>query len=408
MTTPRPSLYKELLTPALHRRFTGAAGTVLVVCYVEAVLIGDKSSSGIRTLLLFISALSIFVLRVAQLHIEAKSESTPEPLQKEEHPLTRIKATLPQLAQNVALRAACSFAFWELAFISQRFDARRKAIFSDIDRPTGSAWNQIMTLCLGNILSINNRITEFQNPTPATAPQQKITIQTLPRIAAPPRQDNIFRNPPPESGMGAIAKSYGQSPQPAKPGRFLENQRAETQKYLGAARQKLLTNGQQENLSSSGLLAQYNDYLMRFLRTPAGHPFRQTFKRRICTIVLGSPYSELKLIIDSINATSALALASLKEDSYGKVAKDVPLLIRVFCSTITSIEGLVSSLPAHWTDVEFSKGDRRVEEVDLLVESLKTGLKAMVGAFGQYANELGLGREELSTARKIAGMEEGE
>ena len=93
----RPALYKDLLTPALHRRFTGAAGIILLICYVESVLIGDKSScelkhwhgaakhssdlysvfwswfpigtAGIRTLLLFISALSVFVLRVAQLHI---------------------------------------------------------------------------------------------------------------------------------------------------------------------------------------------------------------------------------------------------------------------------------------------------------------------------------------------------
>lgn len=274
-----------------------------------------------------------------------------------------------------------------------------------------------MTLCLDNILSINNRIAEYQNPTPATAPpQQRITIQTLPRISAPPRQDNIFRNPPPpstsrekfESGIGAIAKSYGQSPRPAKPSRFLDNQRVETQKYLGAARQKLLTNGQQETLSGSGLLAQYNEYFMRFLRAPGGYPFRQTFRRRVCTVVLGSPYSEIKVIVDSTNALSALALASLKEDSYGRVAKDVPLLIRAFCSTISSIEGFVSGLPAHWTDVDFSEADRKVEEVDLVVTSLKTGLKSMVEAFGQYATELGLGMEEISTAREVAGMSEGD
>lgn len=276
-----------------------------------------------------------------------------------------------------------------------------------------------MTLCLGDILGINNRITAFQNPTATTAsvpPQQKTTIESLPRISAPPRQENILRNPPPpstsrerfESSVGSIAKYYGQSPQPAKPARFLDAQRAETQKYLGAARQKLLTNGQQETLRGSGLLAQYNDYMMRFLRTPVGYPFRQTFRRRVCTVVLGSPYSELKVIVDSANALSGLALASLKEDSYGRVAKDVPLMIRVFVSTITTIEGFVSGLPAHWTDVEFSEADRKVVEVDLILDALKTGLKSMVGAFGQYATELGLGREEISVARKVAGMEEGE
>ena len=310
-----------------------------------------------------------------------------------------------------------AFAFLELGFISQRFDARRKAIYSDIDRATGSVWTQIMTLCLGNILDINNRITAFQNPTSASAPpQQKITIQTLPRISAPLRQDNVFRNPPPpttsrekfESGIGAIAKSYGQSPQTPKPAKYLENQRAETQRYLEAARQKLLTNGPQETIKGSGLVAQYNEYTLRFLRSPFGYPFRQTFSRRVCSVILGSPYSELGIVIDSANALSALALASLKEDSYGRVAKDVPLLIRVFVSTITAIEAFVGSLPAHWTDVEFSEADRQVEEIDLIFETLKTGLRSMVGAFGKYATELDLGREELRTARQVAGIEEGE
>ena len=272
-----------------------------------------------------------------------------------------------------------------------------------------------MTLCLGNVLNISNRITAFQNPsTSAAPPPQKITIETLPPISAPLRQENIFTDPPPpstrreriESSVGSIAKSYGQSPQPAKPLKFLENQHAEGQKYIGAARQKLLTQGQQETLSSSGLLAQYNEYLMRFLRTPAGYPFRQTFRRRVCTVVLGTPYSELNPLINSTYTLSALAVASLKEDNYGKAAKDIPLLIRAYVSTTLSIEGFVSSLPAHWTDVEFSESDRKVEEVDLIVRSLKTGLKDMIGAFGKYATELGMGEGEIRTAKKVAGMED--
>ena len=96
MASLRTPLYREFLTPALHKRFTNAALVTLVVCYIEAVFIADKSTSdsdtqlqnclisdivaviwfwfpigpaGIRTLLLFVSALSIFVLRVAQLHL---------------------------------------------------------------------------------------------------------------------------------------------------------------------------------------------------------------------------------------------------------------------------------------------------------------------------------------------------
>ena len=295
---------------------------------------------------------------------------------------------------------------------------RRKAIFADIDRPTGSAWNQIMTLCLGNVLAISNRIAEFQNPaSKSVAPPQRITIETLPSISsAPLRQENIFnsaRAPTTtreklESNLGTIAKSYGQSPQPAKPLKFLENQRAEGEKYLGVARQKLLTQSQQESLSTSSLRAQCNAYLIRFLRTSFGHPFRRTFKRRVSTVVIGSPYGELSSIIDSITTLSALALASLTEDPYGKVAKDVALLIRAFASIIQSVEGFVRDLPVDWTDVEFSEEDRRVKEVDLIVSSMKAGLKDMVGAFGQYSFEIGLSEKDLKVARAVAGVEGGD
>ena len=274
-----------------------------------------------------------------------------------------------------------------------------------------------MTLCLGNILSISNRIREFQNPPAASAPPlQKITIETLPPISAPIRKENIFTKPPPpsnrremiEARVGSVAKSYGQSPQPVQSLKFLEKQRAETEKYLGATTQKLLTQGQQETYSKSGLLAQYNHYLMRFLRTPAGYPFRQTFKRRVCTVVLGTPYSDLNPILNSINTLSILAVASLEEDSYGRVAKDVPLLIRAYVSTISTIEGFVSSLPAHQTDVEFDESNRNIEEVELIIDSLKAGLKDIVKAFAKYGVELGLSESEISAARKVAGMGEGE
>ena len=102
----RTRFYREFLTPALHRRFTRAAGVICFLCYIEAVLIGGTSSckrsercfhvmhadfwvdavlwswfplgpAGIRTLLLFISSLLIFVLRVAQLHFGARITASP-------------------------------------------------------------------------------------------------------------------------------------------------------------------------------------------------------------------------------------------------------------------------------------------------------------------------------------------
>ena len=272
-----------------------------------------------------------------------------------------------------------------------------------------------MTLCLGKILAISNRVAEYQNPNPnSVVPPQQTIIESLPSISsASLKQENIFSNVQVptttreklESNFGSIAKSYGESPQPAKPLKFLESQRAEGEKYLGVARQKLLTEDQQQSWSSSGLLAQCNIYLIRFLRSWFGYPFRQTFQRRVCVVVLGSPFSELSSIIDSVNALTALAVASLTEDNYGRVAKDVALLIRAFVSVIQSVEGFVERLPAHWTDVDFSDSDRRGQEVDLVVGSLKAGLKEMVDAFGQYATELGLTEREMKIAKRVAGVE---
>ena len=77
-------------------------------------------------------------------------------------------------------------------------------------------------------------------------------------------------------------------------------------------------------------------------------------------------------------------------------------------STISAIEGFVSNLSVHQTDVEFVESDRSIEEVDLIVDSLKSGLKDMVKTFAKYGVELGLGEGEISAARKVAGMGDGE
>lgn len=104
VTQTRP--YRRILTSALHRRFVHASALSLLVCYIVSIAIGDKSSCeflsclswlfsklleltralvsvfwswfpisacGVRTVLLFVSSLSIFVLRVGQLHLGSRT-----------------------------------------------------------------------------------------------------------------------------------------------------------------------------------------------------------------------------------------------------------------------------------------------------------------------------------------------
>ncbi|OAL47055.1 hypothetical protein IQ07DRAFT_589936 [Pyrenochaeta sp. DS3sAY3a] len=79
--------YSDYLTPALHRRFNKAARYTLLLCYAIACWMGEwdnllwiwfpLGATGIRTLLLFLPALIIYVLRVAQWHVGRRQTQTP-------------------------------------------------------------------------------------------------------------------------------------------------------------------------------------------------------------------------------------------------------------------------------------------------------------------------------------------
>ncbi|KAJ5610373.1 hypothetical protein N7510_007092 [Penicillium lagena] len=86
MAAAQPRPYRRIVTSALHRRFVHASALALLVCYIIAIAIGDKSSflwswfpigaCGIRTVLLFLSSLVVFVLRVGQLHIGSRTTTS--------------------------------------------------------------------------------------------------------------------------------------------------------------------------------------------------------------------------------------------------------------------------------------------------------------------------------------------
>ena len=304
-----------------------------------------------------------------------------------------------------------AFALWELVYISQRFETRRRSLFADIDRIGGPTWTQVLSVCMATVYGITDRITEFQNPSLKNSPPlQPYDLQSLPRLSAPLRQDQILnkrslptsRREKIEFNIGTIAKSYGQSPPSKQPSPFTPR----AKQYLGIAQNKLLTQGQQQTLNLSNFRASFNDYLLRFLRSPLGSPFRQTFKRRVRTVALGSPYSQFGQIVDAVDAISCLAVASLKEDCFGKVSKDVASIIRTYANTIIRIEDFVATTPVHWTDVEFQ--DRQVEEVDMVLFSLKEGLGAIIQGFGEYASELGISEQEMRMVRATAARKEGD
>lgn len=327
-----------------------------------------------------------------------------EPLKKDLPLTTDAKDPNGSLISGLKARREIprAMAFRELALITSRFDERRKTLYQDLDRRGGSTWSQVSTLCLAQIQSVVKSIQAYQHPSgpaPAAA-QQAPQAQSLPKLSRPLQQDNILSAAPRTngtldaiaSGLGAVAKSYGQSP--------VGSVAPKAQKMLEYGTDKVLSKGQQQQLNTSGLMNRANEYFVQFIRSPVGSPFRQSFRRRINAIVFGQPFSRASNIINAAQSLCGLIVCSLKEDNLGQVQKDVPNIIRILVSTIQSVQNLVQTLPPHWTDVDFDQ-KRQVQEVDELLTTLRDGLEQILVSFGEYADALGLSRAELRIAKEV-------
>jgi nucleoporin NDC1 len=370
---------------------------------------------------------------------------TQEPLKRGQPLTTDAKDPTGSLTNGLKAKKEFvkSYAFWELCFISQQFSDRRKAIFGDIDREGGSAWKQVLEACIEHVSSVTGRINSYKNPpstiTAVPPPSKEANVsypqlQTLPHLTEAPKQENIFASSPKANGFGdtfgATAKSYGHSPDwtPAATAKarealgqasnmLLSPERKKALLFLGGSEeQKLLpapppAARSQFNISSIPFVAQ-------FLRSPIGKPFRQTYAQRLCSIVFGTPYGQLSSIVDAIESMAQLLIASLTEDSLGQVQKDIPRVINLFTSTITTLESFISDadgLDIHWSDVTFpppnkpeaqTKARRDVVDVDIVLSALKSSLAELLAAFERYQREVGLQSKDIRLAKAAVGLQE--
>jgi nucleoporin NDC1 len=297
-----------------------------------------------------------------------------------------------------------AFAFWELVYIAQHYQGRRKVIFEDIDRKGGSAWSQILAICIEVITGINSRITEFQAPPVAvkqTAKEEQAA--PLPRLGQPlkdglKQSGDLFSPPATPTtktssvvhAVGSFAKAHGQSPPSPSPN---------ARKLLAKAESAVLTPDQKKAVEANGVGGLFQEKALSFLHTSFGWPFRQEYRRRIAAVVLGSPYGDVGIIVDAIDSLTRLAVCSLAEDKYGNVQRDVKLIIQTLTASVTKLEAFKFGLPFHWTDVEKK---RESPEVDAILASLKEGLNELIDAFGNYSEDLRLSQSEMRLAREAA------
>ncbi|KIW67273.1 hypothetical protein PV04_06538 [Phialophora macrospora] len=275
-----------------------------------------------------------------------------------------------------------TFAFWELAIIAQKHNDRRKAIFEDIERPTGPMWTQMLQAGLNVLQELQLRITGPPPVKPAT-PE---TVKSLPRLLPEMQTQSIFQADPKPTKTEWLAsplKQIGSSKQPWRPpieqtAKQMENKLLEYAKPSGG-----------ESKSSHGLIDSWTTELRR---SRLGWFFTSTNTAKINAAVLGSPYGNAAVLVDVIEALTKMQVASLTEDTYGKATPTVPDTVRTFTRTLNLVEDYVSQ--------NNQGGAAGNEEVKIIVERLRAGLKELLAAFQVYLIDQGLGIAELNQAKK--------
>lgn len=287
---------------------------------------------------------------------------------------------------------------WELALIAKDFQPRRKAIYQDIDRKDGPMWSQVYKLCLDVVNEMETRIDSYgkaPEPTKDVVPATKDAKDTIPASRQISNEQILLATPSKKSAVENIvdklgARSPGQAPSLSPI----------VQKSYGHAK-GLVGEVARQATSPDELQSPIQQWTRRFLASPVGAHFRQTFNQRLSVAVLGTPHAEPSLFVNSISALTRLAVKSLAEDNYGNVQRDVATIIRVFTAATLRLEKFKVDFPVHWTDLDASKD---CAAVDAILESLKDALGQLIESFGPYARDIRLTFADMRQAREAAGI----
>lgn len=262
-------------------------------------------------------------------------------------------------------------------------------------------WSQVYSICLNVVKDLETRVDTYGKK-PDTPSTEVALAKTGDKSATRPHmhvsnEQILLSTPAKKTLRSEVEKVVGQNAMsPGQKSRLSPI----VQKGLADAKGAVDSFARQaagtDNPNNS-----FHHWTRRALDSPFGAPFKQTFRRRITTVVLGTPYAEPGLVINAISALTRLAVFSLAEDSYGNVQRDVSTIIRTFTVVITKLEKFKADFPVHWTDFE---GSRECAEVDAVLGTLREGLKQLVASFGPYARDLRLTFADMRQAREAAGV----
>lgn len=262
-------------------------------------------------------------------------------------------------------------------------------------------WSQVYSICLTIVKDLEARVDGYGKTPDAPSTEVVLATASDKSVARPnmhvSHEQIILSTPTKKSLRSEVEKAVGQNAMTPGQGSRLSPL---VQKGLADAKGAVDSFARQaagtENPNNA-----FHHWTRRALDSPLGAPFKQTFRRRLTTVVLGTLYAEPSLFINAISALTRLAIFSLAEDKYGNVQRDVSSIIRTFTRVITKLEKFKAGFPVHWTDFE---GLRECAEVDEVLSTLKEGLKQLIASFGPYARDLHLKFGDMREAREAAGV----
>lgn len=283
-------------------------------------------------------------------------------------------------------------AFWELSLISKQLPARRQAIYTDIERPDGSTWSQILDVSLSELGAVTTRIKAFTDPPllkeaiPPTSLNPEIPVEIRPT-----KPEDIYVSPEDES-VSQFVKYIGANPNAKIPPIQLV-------KY-GAKR---VVDEKFVSRKSGQLRVKLESLLSKFLQLKLAMPFQEKFSQRATAVVCGYPSSRASIIVDAISSASNFAVHSISEDTPGQVQKDVGKLARTLVDLQIAIQKFVGfTLQPHWTDAQFRDTDRRkVTEVNEIMDALKGGVHGILETFESYLTDVGISATEAKAWKRL-------
>ena len=297
-------------------------------------------------------------------------------------------------------------ALWELALITESFPARRKTIFSEINRKNATTLKQIVDVCLSEVRLLVTRLNigldpHYRPKEEGDLGSQSQAVSLVPQIAPPLRIAAIEGPGLPATTArekfgdvaGDFAKSLSSPQNGVKTREYVKKGTAEVTQHLKNV-------GEEVEARSSGLYSQ-------FIASPLGFPFRHSLRRTANVVVTGAPYSRLSMLCHAINILTNLTIHSLLEDEYGRMQDEVPQIVRVFTEALQRLDEYVAKLTIHWSDFDTlnksEKERKKIKEVEQVRECLRAGLEKIMRQFGEYLTGLKMSRLEIQEAKKMAG-----